>query len=309
VPVAAVVPYWLWAAFWKRRRELRWDHVALAVGMTGLAWGNKGSKRLFIAILPLSFVALLYDGMRCIRTLGMAPEDVHVADLRALEMRLFGIGSGSSRMTVQDWCQQRRPSTLLDLYCAVPYGIFIFVEVGYAFYLFWRHPRAQRRFAWAFFVMNLAGFATYRLYPAAPPWYFHQFGCEVDLDTPSNPGPSLKRVDAMLGFPYFDGLYGRGSDVFGAVPSLHVAYPMLMLWEGWPLHGALARSLLVWFYGSMSFAAVYLDHHWIVDIVLGTAYAVGASELTHAVLPEPGKLKSRRRSRRFPRSPVPKWLR
>ena len=28
----------------------------------------------------------------------------------------------------------------------------------------------MRRFAWTFFFLNVAGFLTYHLYPAAPPW-------------------------------------------------------------------------------------------------------------------------------------------
>ena len=115
---------------------------------------------------------------------------------------------------------------------------------------------------------------TYHLYPAAPPWYFHQYGCVVDLAAPASAGPNLTRVDALLGVPYFAGVYGRASDVFGAVPSLHVAYPMLMIAVGWPVHRVLGRALLVLFFGWMCFSAIYLDHHWVVDVVAGASYAL-----------------------------------
>jgi len=71
--------------------------------------------------------------------------------------------------------------------------------------------------------------------------------------------------------------------VFGAVPSLHVAYPLLMLIEGFRRHRWLGRVLLVWFYLSMCFAAVYLDHHWVFDIVLGSIYTVVISSLMRSV--------------------------
>ena len=96
----------------------------------------------------------------------------------------------------------------------------------------------------------------------------------VDLATHASEGPNLARVDAWLGIPYFAGVYGRSSDVFGAVPSLHVAYPLLMLLDGFRRHRWVGRVLLIWFYLSMCFAAVYLDHHWVFDIVLGSFYAV-----------------------------------
>ena len=41
---------------------------------------------------------------------------------------------------------------------------------------------------------------------------------------------------------------------------------------------------MVWFYLSMCFAAVYLDHHWMFDIVLGSLYTVVISWLMRRVL-------------------------
>jgi len=59
------------------------------------------------------------------------------------------------------------------------------------------------------------------------------------------------------------------------LPSLHVAYPVLaallvrqipqLRWARWP---ALAYAML------MAFAAVYLQHHYLIDVLLGMIYAV-----------------------------------
>jgi hypothetical protein len=134
-------------------------------------------------------------------------------------------------------------------------------------------------------LLNVAGFATYHLYPAAPPWYFHKYGCTVHLAAIPDCGPNLKRVDAMVGIPYFARFYSRASEVFGAVPSLHVAYPLLMIVEGWRLHGRTGRALLLSFYGSMCFAAVYLDHHWVIDIVAGSGYALAVGAIMRRLVP------------------------
>src|SRR5260221_4921147 len=123
----------------------------------------------------------------------------------------------------------------------------------------------------------MGGFLTYHLFPAAPPWYYHQHRCAVDLSAAASAGPNLLRVDTFLGIPYFASLYGRSSDVFGAIPSLHVAYPLLMATSGWRLHHALGRTLLVFFYTWMCFSAVYLDHHWVIDILVGSFYALAAA--------------------------------
>jgi membrane-associated phospholipid phosphatase len=127
---------------------------------------------------------------------------------------------------------------------------------------------------WGFFILNVAGFVTYHIYPAAPPWYYHLRGCAVDLHAAASEGANLARVDQLLGIHYFAGFYGRSSDVFGAMPSLHVSYPLLMVVEGWAKHRAPGRIALVAFYVWMCFSAAYLDHHWILDIVAGSAYAL-----------------------------------
>ena len=50
-----------------------------------------------------------------------------------------------------------------------------------------------------------------------------------------------------------------------------------MILEGWRRHRALGRTLLLAFYLCMGFAAVYLDHHWVLDALLGSLYAILAS--------------------------------
>src|SRR6185436_20727216 len=106
-----------------------------------------------------------------------------------------------------------------------PYATYLIAAVIYAVWL--AQGDAGRRalavrFGWGFLVLNVAGFVTYHLYPAAPPWYYHAHGCVVDLAAAASAGPNLLRVDALMGMNYFAGFYGRSSDVFGAVPSLHV---------------------------------------------------------------------------------------
>lgn len=266
-------PFVLLAVFWGLQGKLRWDHGAIIVLVTVLAYSSEWTKRLFLGILPIGLVGVLYDTMRFVKNVGLTKDNVHVCDVRAIDQRFFGLNWHGARITLHDYLQQHW-SPFLDRYCAIPYGIFIGVVVAYSVYLFRKDYPGLLRFTWSFLALNVAGFITYHVYPAAPPWYYHAHGCAVDLATHASEGPNLARVDAWLNVPYFAGVYGRSSDVFGAVPSLHVAYPLLMVLEGFRRHGWLGRALLVWFYLSMCFAAVYLDHHWVFDIVLGSLYTV-----------------------------------
>jgi hypothetical protein len=231
------------------------------------------TKRLLLGVYPIGLVGLLYDSMRLVRSIGAGARTVHLCDLRALDATFFGVEMAGRRATVHDWFLVHG-SPWLDRLCAIPYASFLLVCVSCAVWLYVRDPARMLRFGWCFFALNVAGFVTYHLYPAAPPWYYHAHGCAVDLTTPASEGPNLARVDAWLGVPYFAGMYGRSTNVFGAMPSLHCAYALLVALEGWSLFAAGWRAAAVAFYALMVFAAVYLDHHWVLDALAGSAYAV-----------------------------------
>jgi membrane-associated phospholipid phosphatase len=124
--------------------------------------------------------------------------------------------------------------------------------------------------------MNLAGSLTYYVYPAAPPWYAQQYGFgPVHYDARANIAGAA-RFDELLGIPYFAVLYSRSADVFGAIPSLHVAYPLLAFLFGrelrlWWLDAATGVLFLL-----VCFGAVYFQHHYVVDVLVGAAYALAA---------------------------------
>jgi membrane-associated phospholipid phosphatase len=269
----APVPFVVHAAWAKSIGELRWENVgALAIALYLTATGAR-SKKLLAGIYPMGLIGLLYTSMKVVRDIGVSPARVHVCDLRAHEVALFGITVQGTRTTVHDWLQPHA-TPLLDALCAIPYATFLFVCVGCAVWLYFRDYPRMLEIGWGFFFVSVAGFLTYHLYPAAPPWYFHLYGCRVDMLAPSSPGPNLLRIDARFGTTYFAGMYGRASEVFGAMPSLHAAYALLVVLAGWATFSNLFRVLAVAFFALMCFGAVYLDHHWILDVLAGCVYCV-----------------------------------
>ncbi len=271
-PWLGTAPFELWGLWLLSRGEVRWEVLALMALVPALAFASPASRRLYTGLYPLGLVALLYDAMRFVKNVGLSPERVHLCDLRAVESSLFGYTDAQGRAaTLHDWIQ-RHPTPALDALFAVPYGTFIYAVIATAVLLYFRDFVRLQRFAWAFFLLNLAGFVTYHVFPAAPPWYFHAHGCVVDLAARASEGPNLARVDAMLGTAYFHGFYGRSNDVFGAVPSLHVAYPALIALEAWPFFSRPLRALSLAYAATMVVAAVWLDHHWGVDVLLGLTY-------------------------------------
>lgn len=263
-----IAPFALYAVWSYARADLRIEHLLVLAMVATLAYVGPRTKELLLGLYPVGLVFIVFDGMRPWQRVGLDESRILLCDLHAVEARLFGSGGN----TAHDYFQAHH-SVVLDVLCAIPYATFILWCLGGAVFLYTKDRPAMRRFMWGFFALNVAGFVTYHVLPAAPPWYFHSHGCAVDLATRPSEGPALARVDALLGIRYFHGMYAKGSSVFGALPSLHCAYPLLLVIEGWRAFGTRMRALALAYYGAMVFSAVYLDHHWLLDALLGSAYA------------------------------------
>lgn len=271
--IAAPLPFVVHAGWVLLRGDFHWENGAVLFAVLALFGLGPRAKKLLVGVYPLGLTGILYDTMRVGESVGVSTSTVHLCDLRRHELALFGITVHGERVTLHDWFQAHS-SPWLDVLCAVPYATFLFVCTACALWLFVRDYPRMLRFTWCFLVLNLAGFLTYHIYPAAPPWYYHAYGCRVDLLARASEGPNLARVDAALHVRYFAGMYGRASEVFGAMPSLHVAYALLVVSLGWAAMNPPWRAAAVLFFAWMCFAAVYLDHHWVLDVVAGAVYCL-----------------------------------
>jgi len=156
-----------------------------------------------------------------------------------------------------------------------------------------------RKFVIAFSILSWSAFVTFYLYPAAPPWYVYRYGfAQPDLSFYSHGEASLINTDRALGFPLFETLYKHfNPNQFAAIPSLHAAYPFTVAIFAVRAFGRRASPLylypaIVWF------SAVYLNHHYIIDIIIGIAYALCAIWVTdHIVYPLGSHIAGRIRGR------------
>jgi inositol phosphorylceramide synthase catalytic subunit len=288
----APLPFLVHGGWCLWRHSFHWENAAILLVAIVLSAGGARTRKLLAGVYPLGLVGLLYTSMKTVEDVGVSPATVHLCDLRAVEAALFGFSQGGTRITVHDWLQAH-PSTVLDRLCAIPYGTFLFVIVACAVWLYLKDSARMMRFGWCYFAVNVAGFVTYHLYPAAPPWYFHAHGCVVDMAARASEGANLARVDAWLGTTYFAAMYGRASDVFGAMPSLHVAYALLVLVFGWPTWGIVGRVATSAFFLLMCFGAVYLDHHWVLDVIAGAAYCLAVVAVSEGAVALRGARRSR----------------
>jgi membrane-associated phospholipid phosphatase len=281
--------------------DARPEHFAFAVGCPALAYYGPRSKQFLIDVSPYVLVGLGYDAVRYLLKATLTPERVITCGLRDLERWMWSTDSGA---TLQD-LSQAHPVPALDLLFAFPYAAFVYIALLYAVYLFWADRPRMRWFLWSFAIANYVSFALWVLVPAAAPWYVRAHGCVVDLSVSANPA-GLARVDEMLGIDYFRAFYSRASQVFGALPSMHCAYPMLGLITAWRAAGWATRPLHVAYVLLMFGASVYLDHHWLIDGFAGWAVAALSCYAAARILKREGDVTRRRRRERpdaAPRAP------
>ena len=127
-----------------------------------------------------------------------------------------------------------------------------------------------RPFMAMFLALTLAGFATYVLLPAVPPWLASRNG---DLE------PTTRLILSMwdhLGVEKASAVFSGGNryanDV-AALPSLHGAYPALLMLYFWRESSRRMRALLVAYPLLMCATLVYAAEHYVVDVLMGWAYA------------------------------------
>jgi inositol phosphorylceramide synthase catalytic subunit len=248
--------------------RLRWEHAAADLLLVGLAWAGPAPRRFLRGAFPLWLTGMLLDTQWL--WLGLRG-DIHTGDLWELERLLFPAPEGS----IWPVFFETRTHAALDLLCGFAYAAYIFEVFLVALLFFFRkHPRFEA-VCWSFLAVNALGVVTYMLYPAAPPWYVMQYG-PGPADLAALPSPAgTARFDELLGIRYFAHFYARNPNVFGAMPSLHAAYPVLIAWQTWSLGRAWRVGSLT-FAALVAFSAVYLQHHYILDVAAGLVAALAA---------------------------------
>jgi inositol phosphorylceramide synthase catalytic subunit len=256
---------------------MRWDHVG--IGLLGLLHIYSHKTRLFLRVVfPLILTGVIFDSLRYYYWEGVTGH-IHVVEPYLLDIRWFGIPvmeNGAKHYITLNEYFLTHTSPILDMFCGIAYIFFVIEYLVVAFYLFFVNELTfLRRFVWGFFTVNLMGYVTYFIYPAAPPWYVTQYGFgPAHLRIPFSPGAGT-RFDEMFGVHIFEHMYARGIDVFGAYPSLHVAYPLLVVWATFMVDSLRRwRVFAIAFYALMVLSAVYLQQHYIEDVLLGTAYTL-----------------------------------
>jgi hypothetical protein len=192
---------------------------------------------------------------------------VHIAGIYNFEKSLFGIHIQDKLLTPNEYWRING-HTFLDIMAGIFYLCWIPVPLAFAAYLFFKNRRQFLLFSMTFVLVNMLGFIVYYLYPAAPPWYVQYNGFVFHADTPGNTA-GLAKFDAYFHAGIFKSIYAKGSNVFAAMPSLHSSYPVIVVYYGLKNRLGLANIFFFIVMFGIWFSAVYLSHHYVVDVLAG----------------------------------------
>lgn len=154
-------------------------------------------------------------------------------------------------------------------------------------FMLWIKRRALfYRFAATMITLSFAGALTFLLFPAAPPWAAAEEGLlDGVIRIPHNPAPG---PTGAHGYHAISVSRLIDPNPYAAIPSLHAGYAFLCFlfvvtllwktrWRWWALGVGALYPL------AQSFAVVYTGNHYVVDLVIGYAYAAAALVAVGAV--------------------------
>ena len=249
----------------------------LLLGMAAFsisAWRRWGL--MLLEWLPFFGLLVAYDYLR--GAASVANEDAHILPQIAVD-RALAFGGQVPTVWLQErlYDPDRVPWYDIATWCVYMTHFFVIWIVAAVLWRF-AHDRF-RRYVAVLVTLTLFGFLTYWLYPAQPPWLASELGeiGPVDRVVPT--------VWGHLGFPTAQTLFETGDglvNLVAAMPSLHAAYPFMLLLFFWS-SGWWVRIGLGLYTVAMAFVLVYGGEHFIVDALFGYVLALLAFAVVDGV--------------------------
>jgi hypothetical protein len=224
------------------------------------------TRRFILGFIVFIVFWILFDSMKLFPNYRYSR--VHIEGLYQLEKTLFGIRDATGALLTPNEFFNIHRGTLPDILAGFFYLCWIPVPLAFAGYLFYKDKEKFFQFALSFLIVNLLGFVVYYACPAAPPWYIQYHGFAFNQHTPGNTA-GLGRWDDFFHVHVFAGLYAKSSNVFAAMPSLHAAYPLTVLYYGLKFRLRWINLLFLIIMFGIWFAAVYSSHHYVLDVLAG----------------------------------------
>ena len=281
---------------WSNRRALPWLAFGLYMAVTTTLLIVLGipipPDRYFLVLLvPVLFVRrarsfvldwspflLLLFSYEYLRGLAGRVGEVHY--WIALDFDSMVFGTPPSVSLQQRFAHQGGGLASYDYVAAVLYLLHFVLPLSFAFLLWMRRQEQFSRFTGAFLLLSYAALATFVVFPAAPPWLASQQGYLPEVH--EQVGAVLSAFPERLHLPTVYQLFDPNQ--VAAIPSLHAAYPMLILLFAVRFFGM--RGLVVAPYvAGVWLAVVYMGEHYVFDVAAGALYSVAAFLVVEHLVP------------------------
>jgi membrane-associated phospholipid phosphatase len=232
-----------------------WDMLGLIL-FTLFLWIMR-DRIAFLDFAPFLLMLFTYEVIRSVIVV-VGTNGVHVTDIILWERTLFAGVLPS--FALQQAFGATAYTGIVDL---VTNGFYMthFFSVIFAGWILWRNRKAHY---WAYimglFVLSYAGFLTYVIFPAAPPWWASMHGYLRSQPV---------TLDHSLLSPEY--IFATANPL-GAMPSLHTAWPAYLFFYCLNVWGRKALWVVILPLG-VAVSSIYLGHHYVVDILVGIGYA------------------------------------
>lgn len=257
------------------------DQLFLLFAITALAMaGGKGGRRFVTDWSPFVIFIIVYDGLRGVADNAFGV--IHIQGPYFLEHKLFGWIAGHEVLPFAlQYLKASHANSVIITWLNTMAGFFYTIHFVTPFILGWilwhtcNDRKAFLSFASALTILNVMALTNFFLYPAAPPWYVWRYHfTPPELASWASSAAALVSVDKLLHVPLFQSIYeSLNPNAFAAIPSLHGAYPLLIaITAGCRWKNIFFRIALFFYVAATWFSACFLNHHYLIDLSIGTMY-------------------------------------
>lgn len=223
------------------------------------------AKELIRRFLPFVILLLSYESLRSIAT--KINDNVNYERMIRADELLFG---RLPTARLQDWLWGGAV-TWAEVSLYLVYMLHFVLPWVLGVVIWKKRDEYYWKYIGSLLVLSYAGFITFVLFPAAPPW----LASEEGLIDP------IRRIstDVWFAFGIEDSVsfYNKLSpNKVAAVPSLHAGYATLLaIYTTRLFKNSWAK--LAWAYPVLIyFGSVYMGEHYVIDMIIGSLYATAA---------------------------------
>jgi membrane-associated phospholipid phosphatase len=264
---------------------LRLYHWFMLLAIPAAIFAAERGKRFFIDWMPLFAFWLGYDRLRLVQPYLLARVSVDLPF--QIERWMFGwlVAGEAPPHALRAWLAAHSGEVLGNAISFTAQLIYLSHLIIFPALMFiwwtkseWCKGNRENfsRYVKAFTLLHALAILGYLLLPVAPPWWVSLYG---------NAHPSAELVaQTNLAMAMDGALVQRMIQTapmwFGAVPSLHGAYPVLFFLLAWRNRKPWLLTVIA-IYGLMMWAStVILNQHYIIDLLAGALTAFAAYKLS-----------------------------